>query len=81
MAKQQAESSQHILRHTREGMTAHYSMAQVLEIRAALELITDERHANNSRSLRSSPSGAQRESLLRSLLKEKRPRCLNHLSR
>ena len=28
-------------------MTAHYSVAQVLEIRAALELITDERHANN----------------------------------
>jgi hypothetical protein len=36
-----------ILWHTREGMTAHYSMAQVLEIRPALELITDERHANN----------------------------------
>ena len=28
-------------------MTAHYSVAQVLEIRAALELITDEQHANN----------------------------------
>jgi hypothetical protein len=28
-------------------MTAHFSMAQVLEIRAALELTTDERHANN----------------------------------
>jgi integrase len=36
-----------ILWHTREGMTAHYSVAQVLEIRAALELITSERHANN----------------------------------
>lgn len=36
-----------ILWHTREGMTAHYSVAQVLEIRAALELITDEREANN----------------------------------
>lgn len=36
-----------ILWHTREGMTAHYSVAQVLEIRAALELITDERHASN----------------------------------
>jgi hypothetical protein len=28
-------------------MTAHYSVAQVLEIRAALELITSEKHANN----------------------------------
>lgn len=36
-----------ILWHTNPGMTAHYSVAQVLEIRAALELITDERHANN----------------------------------
>jgi hypothetical protein len=27
--------------------TAHYSVAQVLEIREALELITDEKHANN----------------------------------
>ena len=36
-----------ILWHTREGITAHYSVAQVLEIRAALELITSERHANN----------------------------------
>lgn len=36
-----------ILWHTREGMTPHYSMAQVLELRAALELITSEKHANN----------------------------------
>jgi hypothetical protein len=36
-----------ILWHTREGMTAHYSVAQVLEIRNAQELITSERHANN----------------------------------
>ena len=36
-----------ILWHSREGMTAHYSMAQVVEIRAALELITDEKHASN----------------------------------
>lgn len=36
-----------ILWHSREGMTAHYSVAQVVEIRAALELITDERYANN----------------------------------
>lgn len=36
-----------ILWHARKGMTAHYSVAQVLEIRNALELITDERHANN----------------------------------
>ena len=36
-----------ILWHSREGMTAHYSMAQVIEIRAALELITDEKHASN----------------------------------
>jgi hypothetical protein len=28
-------------------MTAHYSVAQVVEIRSALELIVDERHANN----------------------------------
>ena len=36
-----------ILWHTRRGMTAHYSMAQVVEIRDALELITDERHRFN----------------------------------
>ena len=36
-----------ILWHSHQGMTAHYSVAQVLEIRAAPELITDERHANN----------------------------------
>lgn len=36
-----------ILWHTREGMTAHYSVAQVVEIRSALELIVDERHAHN----------------------------------
>jgi hypothetical protein len=28
-------------------MTAHYSVAQVVEIREALEKITDEKHANN----------------------------------
>ncbi len=28
-------------------MTAHYSVAQAIEIREALELITDEKHANN----------------------------------
>jgi len=28
-------------------MTAHYSIAQVVEIREALEKITDEKHANN----------------------------------
>jgi len=31
----------------RAEMTAHYSVAQVLEIREALEKITDEKHANN----------------------------------
>lgn len=36
-----------ILWHSHQGMTAHYSVAQVVEIRQALELITDERHANN----------------------------------
>ena len=30
-----------------QGMTAHCPVAQVVEIRQALELITDERHANN----------------------------------
>ena len=28
-------------------MTAHYSVAQAVEIREVLELITDDRHANN----------------------------------
>jgi hypothetical protein len=28
-------------------MTAHYSVVQVVEIREALEKITDEKHANN----------------------------------
>jgi len=36
-----------ILWHTRSGMTAHYSVAQVREIHAALELIADERHGWN----------------------------------
>lgn len=36
-----------ILWHSREGMPAHYAVAQVLEIHSALELITSERHANN----------------------------------
>jgi len=36
-----------ILWHSRRGMTAHYSMAQIVEIRHALELITDERNCFN----------------------------------
>jgi integrase len=36
-----------ILWHSRPQMTAHYSVAQAVEIREALELITDEKHANN----------------------------------
>ena len=36
-----------ILGHSHAGMTAHYSMAHLFEIRAGLELTTDERHANN----------------------------------
>jgi integrase len=36
-----------VLWHVRKGMTAHYSVAQVVELRQALELITDERHAQN----------------------------------
>jgi integrase len=36
-----------ILWHSHSGMTAHYSVAQALEIRDALELITSERHTNN----------------------------------
>jgi len=36
-----------ILWHNRRGMTAHYSVVQVVEIRAALELITDERNRFN----------------------------------
>ena len=36
-----------ILWHTRSGMTAHYSVAQVREIHAAVELIADERHSWN----------------------------------
>ena len=36
-----------ILWHHRRGMTAHYSMAQIVEIRDALELITDERNRFN----------------------------------
>lgn len=36
-----------ILWHAREGMSDHYAVAQVLEIRSALELITTERHAGN----------------------------------
>ena len=41
-----------ILWHVRPGMTAHYSEAQIREIRAALELIKDETGRQN-RSLRS----------------------------
>jgi hypothetical protein len=36
-----------ILWHARSGMTPHYSVAPVREIRAALELIADERHGWN----------------------------------
>ena len=36
-----------VLWHSHVGMTAHYSVAQVVEIREALEKITDEKHANN----------------------------------
>jgi integrase len=36
-----------ILWHNRRGMTAHYSVAQIVEIRDALELITDERNRFN----------------------------------
>jgi hypothetical protein len=36
-----------ILWRSHAGMTAHYSVAQVVEIPQALELITDERHSNN----------------------------------
>jgi len=41
------ETRDDILWHKRPGMPAHYSVAQVQEIRAALELITSERHVNN----------------------------------
>ncbi len=41
------ETRDDILWHARQGMPAHYSVAQVVEIRRALELITDERHENN----------------------------------
>src|SRR5206468_5893759 len=36
-----------ILWHTRPGMTAHYSVAQVAELVEALNRITDERHRTN----------------------------------
>ena len=36
-----------ILWHARQGMTPHYSQAQVREIQAALELIADEKNAWN----------------------------------
>ena len=41
------ETRDDILWHKRPGMPAHYSVAQVVEIREALELITSERHAQN----------------------------------
>jgi integrase len=41
------ETISDILWHNRRSMTAHYSMAQIVEIREALELITDERHRFN----------------------------------
>ena len=34
--------------HSHAGMTARYSVAQGVEIREALEKITDEKHANNT---------------------------------
>jgi hypothetical protein len=36
-----------ILWHSRLGMTAHYSVAQIVEIRVALQLINDERNRFN----------------------------------
>ena len=42
------ETISDILWHNRRSMTAHYSMAQIVEIRDALELITDERHRFNT---------------------------------
>ena len=36
-----------ILWHARPGMTAHYSVAQVVELVEALHRITDERHGTN----------------------------------
>lgn len=48
-----------ILWHVRPGMTAHYSEAQIREIRAALELIKDETGRQN-RSLRSLAKEARR---------------------
>jgi integrase len=41
------ETISDILWHNRRSMTAHYSMAQIVEIRDAMELITDERHRFN----------------------------------
>lgn len=41
------ETISDILWHERSGMTPHYSVAQVLEIREALELIIDERNVSN----------------------------------
>ena len=55
-----------ILWHSRPRKTAHYSVAQAIEIREALELITGEKHATTYPSPRTS---AQPESLQRSLLK------------
>jgi hypothetical protein len=49
-----------ILWHNRRGVTAHYSVAQIVEIRDALELITDERNRFNKS--------------LASLIREKSPR-------
>jgi integrase len=41
------ETRADILWHVRRGMPQHYAVAQVIEIREALERITDERHAFN----------------------------------
>lgn len=41
------ETRADILWHVREGMPQHYAVAQIREIHAALELITDERHGWN----------------------------------
>lgn len=41
------ETRADILWHTRKGMPQHYAVAQLMEIRGALEKITDERHGFN----------------------------------
>ncbi len=46
-AEVREETIADILWHTRPGMTAHYSVAQVAELVEALNRITDERHRTN----------------------------------